>query len=71
MFASTVPPFCVFFVLFPQTVVHRVYDGASSSSSSSSFFFFYESVYIIYILLFKIFWHSDFHFMVASGSCAC
>lgn len=35
------------------------------------FFFFYESVYIIYILLFKIFWHSDFHFMVASGSCAC
>lgn len=44
------------------------------SRASSPFFFFsffYESVYIIYILLFKIFWHSDFHFTVASGSCAC
>lgn len=34
-------------------------------------FFFNESVYIIYILLFKIFWHADFQPAVASGSCAC
>lgn len=39
-------------------------DGGFSRPSSTLFLFlfFYESVHIIYILLFKIFWHSGFHF---------
>ena len=53
-----------------SAVVRCAFD-VSHASSPFFFLFFYESVYIIYILLFKIFWHSDFHFMVASGSCAC
>lgn len=64
------------FVPFPQTVSSsRVLFGVRSMCLTRIitflFFFLWKCIYIIYILLFKIFWHSDFHFMVASGSCAC